>query len=496
MRQQLKPAALLIVISAVVALGATVGIAQGQAPRQATATGAPKLAAVEITAERRQLIGLRYATVEERELFGRIETSGVVEVNERRRSYVQLRTPGWVKRVYADQTGQQVRKGAPLLSISSPEVASAEREYLLALRHERKLGQSAVEGVADGAKSLVGASEDRLRWFGVTQAEIERLKRGGEAREEVDMVAPMSGSVLEREAQPNLYATPETRLYTIADLSEVWIYAAVFQNQVGEVKVGDAALVAVDSYPGRNFPGRVDFIAPVLDGATRTARVRINLANRDRALKLGMFARVALKPRLGSGLVIPESGVLQTGLRNVVFIDRGDGYLDPLEVELGPRIEGGYAVRGGLSAGQRIVASANFLIDSESQLQAALGGFLPPPPGAGGPAVAGETAAISVRTKPDPPERGRNRLIVTLSDSFGRPVDGAEVAIGIYMPAMPAMGMAEMRTSAKAVARGAGVYEADVTLESGGTWQVTVVADKSGRRIATSRLSIAARGGM
>jgi Cu(I)/Ag(I) efflux system membrane fusion protein/cobalt-zinc-cadmium efflux system membrane fusion protein len=481
-------------MAALAALGASDGATQ---PRQPAAIATlPKLAPVEISTERRQLIGLKFATIEQRELRGRIETSGVVEVNEQRRSYVQLRTPGWVKHVYADQTWQFVRKGEPLLSVYVPEAVSAEREYLLALRHEKGLGQSTVEGVAEGAKSLVNASEERLRLFGVPEREIERLRRGGDVRQEVEVVAPLGGVVLEREAQPNLYATPETRLYTIADLSEVWIYAAVFQNQLAEVKVGDSVEVTVDSYPGRVFAGRVDFIASVLDSSTRTARVRINLPNRDNSLKLGMFARVALKPRLGSGLVIPESGVLQTGLRNVVFVDRGDGYLEPVEVELGPRVEGGYVARSGLRAGQRIVASANFLIDSESQLQAALGGFLPPPPGAGGPAVVGETATITLRTEPDPPERGRNRVVVTLRDSFGRPVDGAEVSIGLFMPAMPAMGMAEMRASAKALERGAGVYEADVTLQSGGTWQVTVVADKSGRRIATTRISIAARGAM
>ncbi|MGH7948351.1 MAG: FixH family protein, partial [Candidatus Binataceae bacterium] len=133
---------------------------------------------------------------------------------------------------------------------------------------------------------------------------------------------------------------------------------------------------------------------------------------------------------------------------------------------------------------------------SESQLQASLGGFLPPPPGAGGAAVTGETATISLATNPDPLERGRNRVIVTLRDSFGRPVDGAEVAIGAYMPAMPAMGMTEMRTSAKAVERGAGTYEANLTLEYGGNWQVTIVADKSGRRVATAHLTITARGAM
>ncbi|MGH7863397.1 MAG: efflux RND transporter periplasmic adaptor subunit, partial [Candidatus Binataceae bacterium] len=317
MSQPAKLAALLFAISAAAVLRSAIGNAQVQAPRQSAVAGAPKLAPIEITAERRQLIGLRYATVEQRELFGRIETSGIVAVNEQRRSFVQLRTSGWVKRVYADQSWQYVRKGEPLLSIYSPEIAGAQREYLLTLSHEKELAQSAVEGVADGAKTLVSASEGRLRLFGVPEREIERLRGGGDARQEVEVVAPMSGVVLEREAQPNLYATPETRLYTIADLSAVWIYAAVFQNQLAEVKVGDPVEVTVDSYPGRGFAGRVDFIASVLDSSTRTARVRINLPNRDNALKLGMFARIALKPRLGPGLVIPESGVLQTGLRNV-----------------------------------------------------------------------------------------------------------------------------------------------------------------------------------
>ncbi len=466
------------------------------AQSQATGQSAPKLAPLEISPLRRQLIGLRFATVTRRELSRRIETTGLIEVNERLLGYVQVRTPGWVRRVYVDETWQFVRKGAPLVSIYSPEITSAEREYLLALEHHKRLSQSTIEGVASGAQALVDAAEARLRLFGVPEREIARLRGGGAPRTEVDILAPMSGVVLAREAQTDLYATPDARLYTLADLSEVWIYAAVFQNQLDEIRVNDPVEITVDSYSGRIFTGRVDFIAAVLDGATRTARVRINLPNRDGTLKIGMFARAALKPSLGTGLVIPASCVLQTGLHDVAFVDRGDGYLTPVEVELGPRVEGGYVVRSGLREGERVVASANFLIDSESRLQAALGGFVPPPPGAGGPAAAGPTATVTLRTEPDPPAKGRNKVLITVRDSFGRPVDDATVSVVFFMAAMPAMGMAEMRASAVAEARGSGGYEAEVTLPSGGTWQVTVAASKGGQLVARQTTNLTAAGPM
>src|SRR6266478_6508807 len=399
----------------------------------------PKRAPVQLSPERRQLIGLQIATVQEEDLVGRIDTTGLVEPDEGLQGYVQTRFAGWIRRVFVNQTYQFVKKGQPLFTIYSPDLVSTENEYLIALRSQKSLGGSSVQGVSEGAQSLTSAALDRLKQFGVPPHEIARLQREGTTRDAIEMVSPMSGYVVERNALPNMYAQPDTKLYAITTLSKVWIYAAVFQNQIGQVKVGDPVTVTVDSYPGKTFEGRVDFIWAALDPMTRTAKVRCSFANPDGLLKVGMYVAVAITPRFGRGLVIPDTGVFRTGEHNVVFIDRGDGYLTPTEVELGAHLAHSFQVLKGLHAGQRIVSSANFLIDSESQLQAAAGTFVPPPPGvsaaAGQPQMSAPSATIEMSTDPNPAARGKNKLIATLKDAAGKPLAGAQVSVTYYMAA-------------------------------------------------------------
>jgi len=227
--------------------------------------------------------------------------------------------------------------------------------------------------------------------------------------------------------------------------------------------------------------------------------VRCNFDNRAGKLMPGMFARVTLRMPIGRRLAIPDSGVLRSGTRDVAFVDRGDGYLTPRAVELGPHLGQDYVVLKGLRAGERIVSSANFLIDSESQLQAALGGFEPPAPTPGGQppvALATSKTTIEMTTEPSPPYRGHNQVKVSLRDAKGDSVTGAEVSVVFFMAGMPAMGMPAMRVPAKAAERGKGIYVADIDLEHGGTWQATIMAQKSGVEIATKQLDVAVGGGM
>ncbi|HEV2172195.1 MAG TPA: efflux RND transporter periplasmic adaptor subunit, partial [Nitrospira sp.] len=304
-----------------------------------------------------------------------------------------------------------------------------------------------------------------------------------------------------RNALPNMMVQPETRLYTIADLSTVWVLAQVFQNDLGRVKVGAPASLTVDSYPGRVFRGRVNFIYPDVDMTTRTARVRLVFSNPNLTLSPGMFVNVALGVPLGNQLVIPASGVLQSGTRQIVFVDRGAGYLEPRDVQLGPQAGDQYIVLKGLKADERIVTSANFLIDSESQLQAAIGSFVPPPPGAGAAAAinspAAEAAAqIEFTTDPTTPQKGANVYRVKLTGTDGTPFVGAQVSVRSSMAGMPEMGMAAMNVVTPLSEKGNGVYEGQVTLESGGTWKVTITAVKNGVALATKQLSLQAQGGM
>jgi Cu(I)/Ag(I) efflux system membrane fusion protein/cobalt-zinc-cadmium efflux system membrane fusion protein len=290
-----------------------------------------------------------------------------------------------------------------------------------------------------------------------------------------------------------------TRLYTLADLSQVWVVAQVFQSDLGRIRPGDSAQITVDSYPGRNFTGRIETILPQVDAATRTVQVRLVIQNDGLKLKPGMYVNAMLKSDLGRQLVIPASAVLQSGTRQLAFLYSGDGRIEPKEVTLGARAGDSYIVTKGLSAGQQIVTSANFLIDSESQLQSAAGAFTPPPPGAGGGssnAASAAQAKIDFTTDPNPPARGSNTFRVRLTDASGAPVTGGDVSVNFYMAAMPAMGMAAMNVTSKLIEKGGGLYEGTGQLNSGGTWQVVITASKSGQVIATKQMSMNATGGM
>ncbi len=295
-----------------------------------------------------------------------------------------------------------------------------------------------------------------------------------------------------------MYVQPGTKLYSVADLSTVWAYAQVFQNDIGRVKVGDPASITVNSYPGQTFPARVSFIWPEVDQATRTARVRLEIPNPALKLLLGMFVNIQLDLPLGDQLAIPASGVFQSGTRQIAFVAHGEGHFEPRDIEVGARAGDDFVVLKGLKAGERIATSANFLIDSESQLAAALGSFAPPPPGVGAAAAmnAPQGATLEYFSNPSPPRKGSNNFRVKLTGADGAPITGAQVTVTFFMPAMPQMGMAAMRNVVTLSEKGGGIYEGPGELPVGGTWQVTVLATKTGQTIAQKQLSVAAEGGM
>jgi len=459
------------------------------------------LAPVQLSIERLQSIGVKFGVVQRRLVEDQIRVTGTVAIDERRLSYVQTRFSGHIERVFADATYQYVRKGQPLFTIHSPELVAAEREYLVAKQNAKEFSNSTVPGVAAGATSLLASSKERFEQWNVPEQEIARLDSTGQVAEALQIDSPVSGYITERNALPNLNVQPETRLYTIADLSTVWAFAQVFQNDLGRIKQGEAASLAVDSYPGRVFRGRVDFIYPDIDMTTRTARVRLIFSNPNLTLTPGMFVNVALQVPLGNQLVIPVEGVLQSGTRQIVFVDHGGGYLEPRQIQIGPQAGDEYIVQKGLKVGERIVTSANFLVDSESQLQAAIGSFVPPPPGAGAAVAmnapaAKTTAQIEFSTEPTTPRKGANLYRVKLTSADGAPINGAQVSIRSSMPAMPQMGMAAMNVVTALNEKGAGVYEGQANLQTGGTWQITVTAAKSGAVLGTKQLSINVEGGM
>lgn len=466
---------------------------------RAAEDSAPSLTPVQLSPQRLQAIGVKTATVEMQVLNDELRVPGNVDVNEQQLSYVQTRFSGWIRKVFANATYQYVRKGQALFTIYSPDLVSTEQEYLLAKQSQTAFAHDMHGAASKEGDWLLQAAADRLRQFDIPQREIASLEQGGKAQHDIEVDSPASGYIIERNALPNQYVQADSKLYTIADLSRVWVYANVAQTDVGRLKSGNAAIVTVDAYPGKRFSGRIDQVLPQVDPMTRTVRVRLVFSNPGVVLKPGMYVNVNIGVPLGRQLVVPSSAVLQAGTRQIAFIDHGQGYLEPRMIEVGPRVEDRVAVLEGLRSGDRVVSSANFLVDSEAQLQAAMGSFAPPPAGAGAAAAMNAPALqirIDLSTEPDPPHKGTNTVRIKLTGADGKPVTGAEVNVTFFMAAMPAMGMAAMRDVANLVEKGAGRYEGPVQLQNGGTWQVTVSVERGGQTIATKQVSVSATGGM
>ena len=468
---------------------------------QASADTEPSLASIQLTPQRMQSIGVTFGTAQMRAVSNDIRVTGNVDVDERRLATVQVRFPGWIRKVFVDATYDYVRKGQPLFTVYSPDLVTTEQEYLLARKNQQELQHSSVSDVAIGAQTLVGAAKERLQQWEVPPTEIAKLESTGKVIPEITINSPVSGYVTERNALPNMYVQPESKLYSVADLSTVWVYAQVFQTDIGRIKPGNPARVTVDAYPGKTFTGRVDSILPQVDMNTRTVRVRLVFANPGLLLKPGMFVNVTLKSPAGKRLTIPAPSIFHSGTRNLVFINKGGGNFEPREVELGSRVGDDSVVLKGLKEGESLVTSANFLIDSEAQLQAAAGAFVPPPPGAGAAAAmnapeSAPQANVELTTDPSPPQKGSNVFRVKLTGANGSPFSGAQVNVTFFMAAMPAMGMAARKTTVDLTDKGGGMHEGRGDLGSGGTWQVTITARRNGSVIASKQLTVNATGGM
>lgn len=457
----------------------------------------PVLSPLQLSPQRMQEIGVTTAIVEMKDVSDELQAPGSVAMDEQRLTYVQTRFPGWIRNVYANATYQYVKKGQKLFTIYSPDLASTEQEYLLAKKNQLSVSEHMHGTPVEEGNWLLQAATERLHRYDIPDAEIAQLDKTGFASREIAVESPASGYIIERNAFPNAYVQTETKLYTLADLSTVWIYANVPQVDVGRLKPGDRGEVSVDAYPERKFDGRVDQILPEVDATTRTVRVRLIMSNPGVVLKPGMYVNVNIAAPLGRQLVIPASGVLQAGTRQIAFIERGQGSLEPREIETGLRLDDSVVVLKGLKAGDRIVSSANFLVDSEAQLQSAMSGNVPALQQAGNsPQQATEQLQIEFTTQPSPPQKGANTFRVKLTGPDGKPVSGVQAIVTFYLPGMPAMGMAAQHASAALTERGNGIYDGSVQLDSGGTWQATVAIKRAAETIATKAISLTLAGGM
>ncbi len=328
-----------------------------------------------IAPERLQTIGVRFEEAKRRALEKEIRTVGRVDIDERRLERVNIKLEGWIEKLLVSAIGDHVKKGQILFSIYSPDLVATQEEYLLALQSLRQLGKSEFPEVARGAKDLLEATRRRFELWDITEDHIRDLERTGKVLRTLPIHSPITGTVLKMEARAGTYVTPGTELYMIADLSRVWILADIYEYELPLIKLGQKARVTLSYDPGMVLTGRVGFIYPTLDPETRTAKVRFEVANPGEKLKPSMFANVELKIPLGTRLAIQRDAVLESGERQLIFLHLGGGKLEWRTVKLGVQAGDWVEVLGGLKEGDHIVTSANFLIDSESQLKSAVGGM-------------------------------------------------------------------------------------------------------------------------
>lgn len=351
---------------------------EGEAPKPAgsrsdTPDAPGRAPSIVISPERQQQIGVRFSPVVRTPATVEVRAVGKVAFDESRITHVHTKVSGWIEEVFVDFVGAPVRKGQPLFTIYSPDLVASQEEYLLALRAELELGASSFDRVASGSRALVESARRRLALWDMTPAQIHALEKRGEVSRTVSVFSPTSGIVTERAAYHHgRYVTPELDLYTIVDLDRVWVVASVFEYELPNVEIGQQAEATLSYDPARPpLRGKVSFVQPYLDPATRTAQVRFEFPNEDGALRPETFVNVSLERDLGALLIVPKEAVMDTGQAQYVFVDRGEGRLEPRLIRAGTEVSSGRIVLEGLAEGERVVTAANFVVDSESRLKGA-----------------------------------------------------------------------------------------------------------------------------
>ena len=334
------------------------------------------LATVRIDPERQQLIGLTTAPVAAGAVDGEIRTTARVAVDETRVRHIHVKVDGYVEKLFVDFVGKPVAKGEPLFTIYSPDFVAAQEEYFLALKTQQGLAGGSL---ASSGSDLLEAARRRMDLWDVPPAELAELEKGGVVRKTLTLRSPIAGVVSAKTVVEGIRIGPADTPYEITDLSAVWGVADVYEAEIPRVKVGMAAELALGSIPGRTFRGRVAFIDPQVDPKSRTVKVRVELANPRGELKPEMYGEMVLRGQARKGLVVPVDAVLDSGSRKIVFVALGEGRFEPRQVETGANLGESVEVRTGLKAGETVVTRANFLVDSESRLKAALAQFVAKP---------------------------------------------------------------------------------------------------------------------
>lgn len=448
---------------------------------------------VVLDGRRQQLAGVRTVPVTRRSLARQVRAAGLVTVDETRRADITVKVGGWIEQLFADYTGRAVARGEPLFALYSPDLLAAQREYLVALDAQRHAQHSPVKEAREVADRLVLAARERLHLWDVPDTHIDEMARTGVVPRRVVISSPAAGVILEKLAVQGMQVTAGQLLYRLADLSRIWVEADVYEGELDLLAPGTRATVRIAAFPDAPREARLTFVSPVVDEATRTVRARFELPNPGARIRPGMFAAVDITEPARALLAVPADAVIDTGREQIVFVAEGGGYYAPRRVRTGRRVDGHVEVRDGLREGEQVAAAALFLLDSESQLRAAVGAYAP----AAGAEPAGAAAAavlrLDLRTEPDPPRPGQTTFEVTVHDASGQPVVDAEVAVTLSMPPMPAMNMPAMRSDGVLPHAGGGRYRGRIEVLMAGRWDVTLTVSRGGTRLGARQLTLVVR---
>lgn len=332
---------------------------------------------VEIPEEGQRFIGVKTTVVAEKILNKSIRTVGRVEYDERKIATVNTKIAGWIERLPVNYTGRYVKKGETLAEIYSPELVASQQEYLNILKWSQQgVSPGGAEDasvmnrmLAQDAESLRQAARQRLQYWDITEAQIRKIEQTGSPLRTLAVFSPVSGYVVQKSVFQGMKVQPGEKLFDLVDTSTVWVVSDIYEHELASIRTGQKAEISLASLPGKVFSSAIEYVSPILAGETRTAKIRFTLDNRAGDLKPQMFANVEVKIGLGSRLVVPDSAVINTGSRQLVYVDKGDGYFEPREVKLGVKGEGLSEILSGVQAGEKVASAATFLIDSEARLK-------------------------------------------------------------------------------------------------------------------------------
>jgi Cu(I)/Ag(I) efflux system membrane fusion protein len=488
----------------VAAAANTASIAASTQDKSQTQQGTEPGTVVELTPAEINAAGVQVAAVRTATLKTDIAAFGRVEQPEAQLAAVSARIGGRVDKLYVQYTGERVRSGQPVADIYSPEVATAIAEYHLAEESRNQLNQSDDANARLQADALVKASQHKLELWGISDKQSDAPEKSGVPH--VTIYSYASGTVVDRKVTQGQYVNAGDTLLTVADLNQVWIKADVYEEQLPQIRQGQEVEITAESLPNRTLHGHVDFIEPAANPQTRTVPVHVHVANPEMRLLPGMFVNTTFVSRAARpSIVVPRSAVLDTGTRKIVYLARPNGVFEAREVQVGAATEDLFPVLHGLSMGDNVVLNGNFLIDSQAHLSSGVSGlyggskeFAATQQASGSSAnnsADANTVKIDLHAESNPLKAGEdNQFHVTLTEAAGKPITDARVTVTLIMPAMPSMGMPEMKSSSELEWKAnSNRYEGKGQAPMAGTWTVLVEARKNNAVIASNRTHLSAQ---